>query len=221
MLSLSCRMTDAALSFTQVDPSVLSELPQELQDELAALLPSTSRPALHSRAQPARLPSDMHHPAAARTNLLMRGRHLGNSAIQLEQERAEAAAEQAREAAVTPLVNEPGSELWDELQIALQALSAVDGATEGVEADSNDVGSEGAEHEAAVLKMQALVAIVLQWVTRQVQNDLEDVYYLLRRLADFRSDGLVQQSISRLIKDVQAQVQATHGAKLRLQPLFT
>ena len=215
-----CRMTDAALSFTQVDPSVLSELPQELQDELAALLPSTSRPALHSRAQPARLPSDMPHPAAARMNLLMRGRHLGNSAIQLEQERAEAAAEQAREAAVTPVVNEPASELWDELQIALQALSAVEDATEGVESDPHDDGSEGAEHEAAVLKMQALVGIVLQWVSRQVQRNLEDVYYLLRRLAEFSSDGFVQQSISRLIKDVQAQVQAAHGAKLRLQPLF-
>lgn len=214
-------MTDAALSFTQVDPSVLSELPQELQDELAALLPSTSRPTFHSRAQPARLPSDMPHPAAARMNLLMRGRHLGNSAIQLEQERAEAAAaEQTREAAVMPVVNEPASDLWDELQIALQALSAVEDATEGVEADSHDDGSEGAEHEAAVLKMQALVGIVMQWVNCQVQNDLEDVYYLLRRLAEFSSNGFVQQSISRLIKDVQAQVQATHGAKLRLQPLF-
>ncbi|KAL0055598.1 hypothetical protein WJX82_002289 [Trebouxia sp. C0006] len=48
-LAAHSRMTDAALSLTQVDPSVLSELPQELQDELAALLPSTSRAGAHNK----------------------------------------------------------------------------------------------------------------------------------------------------------------------------
>jgi len=215
-----CRMTDAALSLTQVDPSVLSELPQELQDELAALLPSTSRAGAHNKqAQQPRMQSDMQHPAAARMNLLTNGRHLGNHAIQLEQqERAEAGVAKAK--AVTPVVSEPASELWDELQIALLALMSADDDSNPDVSVANGDGSEGGACEAAVMKMQALGSIVLQWASRQVQNDLEDVYFLLRRLADFKSTGFVQHGIAEVIQGVQAQVQATHGAKLRLQSSF-
>ncbi len=213
-------MTDAALSLTQVDPSVLSELPQELQDELAALLPSTSRAGVHNKqAQQPYMQSDMQHPAAARMNLLSNGRHLGNHAIQLEQqERAEAGAAKAK--AVAPVSNEPASELWGELQIALLALSSAHDDSSPDVSLANDEGSEGNACEAAEMKMQALCSIVLQWAGRQVQNDLEDVYFLLRRLADFKSTGFVQHGIAEVIQGVQAQVQATHGAKLRLQSSF-
>ena len=213
-------MTDAALSLTQVDPSVLSELPQELQDELAALLPSTSRAGAHNKqAQQPRMQSDMQHPAAARMNLLSTGRHLGNHAIQLEQgERAEAGAAKAK--AVMPVVNEPASELWGELHIALLALlTAHDDSSPDISVANGD-DSEGGACEAAMMKMQALGSIVLQWASRHVQNDLEDVYFLLCRLADFKSTGFVWHGIAEVIQGVQAQVQATHGAKLRLHSFF-
>lgn len=216
-------MTDAALSLTQVDPSVLSELPQELQDELAALLPSTSRAGAYSKqAQQPRMQSDMQHPAAARRNLLTNGGHLGNHAIHLEQqEHAEACAAKAKAKAVTPVVIEPASELWGELQIALLALlTADDDSSPDTSVVRDDTSEDGCACEAAVIKMQALGSIVLQWASRQVQNDLEDVHFLLRRLADFKSTGFVQQGIAEVIQGVQAQVQATHGAKLRLQSAF-
>ena len=211
-------MTDAALSFTQVDPSVLSELPQELQDELAALLPSTSRAAANSKhAQAPQVQADMHRPAAARSNLLKIGRSMGNYAIQMEQQQQLGEGTgQGKEQTASPAVDEPAAELWAELQVALHALSTASKVSNSGPASSSDVES-GAESQEAELKMNALHNIVMQWVACQVQSNLEDVHFLLRRLADFKSAEFVQQNIRKMIVAVQGEVQTAHGAKLRLQ----
>lgn len=210
-------MTDLALSFTQVDPAVLSELPQELQDELAALLPSTSRAALHGKHVQAGRHTDMHHPAATRLNLLRHGHRLGNQAFVLEPQHASAEAGVAKKAAVDSAMSVPATELWAELQAAFHTLSGVTSSTEAAAA-SDAAASHSTE--AAEQKMEALSRLIVQWAQVHVHNDLEGVHYLLRRLADFESAAFIQLSIAKMVAHIQQEVQTVHGAKLCLQSFF-
>ena len=211
---LACRMTEAALSLTQVDPSVLSELPQELQDELTALLPARSKHSKH--AQQPRTAADLQHPAAARLNLLKVGRNMTNRAIRLEQERlAASAAERAGSPSEEAIPAEPASELWAELETALSALSR---QFDSVSSEEIDKGSD--EHENALTgahdKLEALSQLVVQWAVRQAAFNLEDVQYMVRRLAGFKSADSVKKMIVQTLPTVQNEVKCRYGAKLRL-----
>ena len=209
-------MTEAALSFTQVDPSVLCELPQELQDELSALLPARSK---HTKqAQPSRTAADLQHPAAARLNLLKVGRGMNNHAIRAEQQQLAAsavAAEQAFEDSIGPVPVESASELWPELEIALNRL-----ADDLCHVGSESVSAESEDRNAGVAQVQekldALNKLVVQWAAKQVQHNLEDVQYMLKRLINFRSTGPVQEMVNKSIAGVQDEVRSVYGATLRL-----
>ena len=209
-------MTEAALSFTQVAPAVLCELPQELQDELSALLPARSK---HTKqAQPQRLAADLQHPAAARLNLLKVGRGMNNNAIRAEQQQLAAAAiaaEQALDHSVSPVSVELASELWPELEIALNRL-ADDLRHVGGEILSDESQERNAGVAQVQEKLDALKKLVLQWAAKQVQHNLEDVQYMLKRLLSFRSTGLVQEMVQQSIAGVQDEVRSVYGATLRL-----
>ena len=209
-----CRMTEAALSLTQVDPSVLSELPQELQDELTALLPARSKHSKH--AQPLRAAADLQHPAAARLNLLKLGRNMNNRAIRLEQERtAAAAAEQAGSLDESAAPAEPASELWAELETALSTLSGQLDSVSSEEEDRDSDEHKGAYTEAQE-KLEALSQLVLQWAVRQAAFNLEDVQYIMRRLAGVMSASLVQNMVVQTLAAVQDEIKSRYGAQLRV-----
>ena len=213
-------MTVAELSYTQLDPSVLSELPQDLRDELAAMLPSSSRTAPHSKlANP--LPAKS-NPTAARLHLLENGRHLGNKTVLLQQQHDHVRPEPGQEEGVEKVIDEPATELWTELHLALEGLSAATKACFVTDTASNaSNNSEDQQQAANNEKFEALVVVVLQWTSRQVECNLEGVNYLLRRLIGYAArPDMIQLGIARLVKGMQQRVKSAHGAKLQLlQPL--
>ena len=235
---LWCRMTEAALSYTQLDPSVLSELPQELRDELAAVLPSTSRAGPHSKkhAQLLGAAQDRGNAAAARLNLVNNNWLKGNRAILLEQqqqhEHAQALARQQQgDSAPAEGVVEDAASLWCELQPALESLSAASSNSPAKEQhpdhssesdpDADDCNVEEERQHAVEEQLEALCNVVLQWSCRQVASSLEDVHYMLRRLAGYSSPcSLVQQSVVRLIQLIQQSVKSAHGAQLVMKQPF-
>lgn len=212
-------MTEAALSYTQLDPSVLSELPQELRDELAAVLPSSnsSRHKQHSAA-------DKSNSAAACLNLMSNGRLLGNKAILMKQQHEHAQLEASHaqpDSQKEDSSNEAVDELWAELHLALQGLSATISSHATNETAFNDPRPDEQAHIDTDEKFDALYKVVLQWAGRQVESSLEDVHYLLRRLVSYvTSCGLVQQGVARLIKAIQSCVESVHGATLQMRQPF-
>lgn len=197
----------AELSYTQLDPSVLSELPQELRDELAAVLPSTSRAWGHSK-----LP-----------NLLKQHPVRGNRAILLQQQQqhdcvhSEAGQEQTA-SNKNSAVDEPADELWTELQLALQGLSAATEPHTATDILFSPIDRDEQQEIARGKKFAALSEVVLQWTDRQVENNLEDVSYLLRRLVGYSAaSDTIQLGVARLVTAIQQLVKAAHGAKLQLQ----
>lgn len=218
----SCRLTVAELIYTQLDPSVLSELPQELRDELAAMLPPSSRTGPYSK--PASLMG--RHPASAHAHLLGSGRHLGNKAILLQQHqqhdlacgKTDQAQDVAKEGAA---VNESAAELWSKLQLALDGLSAAAKACTVLETVSSASSQNEQQEAASEEKFDALSEVVLQWAHRQIESNLEDVHYLLRRLVGYTAaSDMIQLGVARLVKAIQQHVKSAHGAKLKLrQPL--
>ena len=213
-------MTEAALSYTQLDPSVLSELPQELRDELAAVLPSSNCSRLHKQ-HPA---ADKSNPAAACLNLMSKGQLLGNKAILTKQkhEHAHLEASHAQDDSQNGEgSNEAVDELWAELHLALQDLSAASGSGATTETASDETRlAEQAQVETQE-KFEALYKVVLQWAGRQIESDLEDIHYLLRRLTSYVTPcGLVQQGTARLVNAIQSCIKSIHGAKLQMQQRF-
>lgn len=204
----------AELSYTQLDPSVLSELPQDLRDELAAMLPSSSRAAAHNK--PANPLGTRSNSTAAR--LLHTGRHLGNSAMILQQQQQQqdrVLSEPGQEGIVSnkdTALEEPVIELWAELQLALQGLSA------STETDMPHNANSQEEEQQTGEKFAALCEVVLQWTSRQVETNLEDVSYLLRRLVSYSAAyDMIQLGVARLVRAMQQLVKGAHGAKLQLQ----
>lgn len=217
-------MTVAELTYTQLDPAVLSELPQDLRDELAAMLPPSSRTGPHSK--PASL-MGRHtagvNPASAHAHLLGTGRHLGNKAILLQQQQQRDLAcfktDQAKDVAQEgAAVDEPATELWNELQLALDGLSTTTKpciVTEGA-SSPNELQQAVSEE-----KFDALNEVVVQWAHRQIESNLEDVHYLLRRLVGYTAaSDIIRLGVAGLVTAIQQQVKLAHGAKLQLlQPL--
>ena len=204
-------MTTAALSFTQVDPAVLSELPQEVRDELTALLP-TSNKAAHTRP-------DRHANANAHFEGL-RQQHGFEVKHQRQTHNAETA---SLVHAHNPLADETAQDLWQALQGALLQLARQHG--EG----SSDVEDDTRTHSmrddfddtVTVSKLNALQDVALQWVVAHVQHDLEDVHWLLRRLSGLRTHvELVQQTVAHMMHAVQQQVKEVHGATLQTRLLL-
>ena len=211
-------MTVAELSYTQLDPSVLSELPQDLRDELVAVLPPSSRTGAHSKPTNLLRPHpDESNPATAHAHLLDSGRHLGNKAIVLQQQHDQERAEtdQDKEGGAVP---EPASELWSELHSALEGLSAAAKACTVTEIASDQDEQQQSERKET---FDALYEVVVQWAHRWVEGSLEDVHYLLRRLVGYTAaSNMIQRGIARLVKAIQQHVISAHGAKLQLrQPL--
>lgn len=208
----------AELSYTQVDPSVLSELPQDLRDELAAMLPSSSRAAAHNK--PGNLLGTRGNSTAARL-LLHTGRQLGNSVMLLQQQQPQqqdhVLSEPGQKGSVSnkdTAIEEPAIQLWAELQLALQGLSA------STEKDIPHTANDAEEEEPSAVgeKFSALCEVVLQWTSRQVETNLEDVSYLLRRLVGYcATSDMIRLGIARLVRAMQQLVKGAHGAKLQLQ----
>ena len=214
-------MTVAELTYTQLDPSVLSELPQDLRDELAAMLLPSSRNGPHSKAAASLMGR---HPASAHAHLLGSGRHLSNKAILLQQQQQQhdLAIDQAKDVAKEgAAVNEPAAELWSELQLALEGLSAATKAGTVTETVSSTSSIHGQQEAGSKDKFDALSEVVLQWAHRQIENNLEDVHYLLRRLVGFTAaSDMVQLGVAGLVKAIQQHIKLAHGAKLQTrQPL--
>lgn len=221
-------MTVAELSYTQLDPSVLSELPQDLRDELVAMLPPSSRTGAHRRPTNLLRPHpDGSNQAIAHAHLLDSGRQLGNKAIllhQQQQQHDQARSETGQDKDVGKeggAVREPASELWSELHLALETLSAAAEACTITETASSPSNLNEQQQSESEEKFDALYAVVLQWTHRQVENSLEDVHYLLRRLVGYiAASDMIQHGTARLVKAIQQQVKSAHGAKLQLrQPL--
>ena len=209
----------AELSYTQLDPSVLSELPQDVRDELAAMLPPSSRTGAHSKPTNTLRPyPDGSNPATAHAHLLDSGRQLGNKAISLQQQRDQAHSQTGQDKGVRKeggAVHEPANELWSELHLALEGLSAAAKACTMASNASNLNKQQQTESEE---KFDALYQIVLQWTHCQVESNLEDVHYLLRRLVGYTAaSDMIQLGIVRLVKAIQQHVKSAHGAKLQLQ----
>ena len=215
----------AELSYTQLDPSVLSELPQDLRDELVAMLPPSSRTGARSKHMKLLRPhSDGSNPATAHAHLLDSGRQLGNKAILLQQQHDQARSETDQDKDVGKedrAVHEPANELWTELHLALEGLSAaakVCTVTETLPSASSLNEQQQTESEE---KFDALYEVVLQWAHRQLESNLEDIHYLLCRLVSYTAaSDMIQLGIARLVKAIQQHVKSAHGAKLQLrQPL--
>ena len=215
----------AELSYTQLDPSVLSELPQDLRDELVAMLPPSSRTGAHSKHMKLLRPhSDGSNPATAHAHLLDSERQLGNKALLLQQQHDQAHSETDQDKDVgreDRAVHEPANELWTELHLALEGLSAaakVCTVTETLPSASSLNEQQQTESEE---KFDALYEVVLQWAHRQLESNLEDIHYLLCRLVSYTAaSDMIQLGIARLVKAIQRHVKSAHGAKLQLrQPL--
>ena len=212
----------ARLSYTQLDPSVLSELPQDLRDELAAMLPPSSRTGAHSKPTTLLRPHPGgSNPAIAHAHLLNSGQQLGNKAILLQQQHDHAPSETGQDKDVVKeggAVHEPAVELWSELHFALEGLSSAAKTctiTETAASASNLSEQQQTEIEE---KFDALFKVVLQWTHRQVESNLEDVHYLLRRLVGYAAaSDMIQLGIAILVKAIQQHVKSVHGAKLQLQ----
>lgn len=201
------RMTTAALSFTQVDPAVLSELPQEVRDELTALLPPTNK-ASHVR-------TDKHQTANAHFEVL-RQNH-GFEARHQHQMHHEK--DLLSITVCDPLADESAQDLWAALQEALLLLATEnDNNTADLDVGSGNHSShqQSAEGGSTVAKLRAVQGIAVQWVAAHVQHDLEGVHWFLRRLSGFRHQvGMVQQAVASLIQAVQQKVKDVHGATLQ------
>lgn len=211
-----CRMRAAALSFTQVDPAVLSELPQEVQDELTVLLPSSTRGLAGTRASHPR--TEQRHAAAfdlPRHRNTYGAREPGpgdnGQALPVAEPR-------------NPLADECAQDLWQALHQALQQL-AKEHQQDGVP-HRNTCGSDSScpeDHQGSetAMKLDALQEVVTQWAAAHVRHDLEAVHCLLRRLSAFKTRvDAVQQAAVSLIQLVQQQVQQAHGATLHMRPLL-
>lgn len=216
----------ARLSYTQLDPSVLSELPQDLRDELVAMLPPSSRTGAHSKPTTLLRPhQDGSNAAIAHAHLLDSGRQLSNKAILLQQQHDHARLETGQDKddviKEAGAVHEPASELWSELHLALEGLSAAAKACTVTETASSPSNLNEQQQTESEEKFDALSEVVLQWIHRQVESNLEDVHYLLRRLVGYAAaSDMIQLGIARLVKAIQQHVKSAHGAKLHLrQPL--
>ena len=205
-------MTTAGLSFTRVDPAVLSELPQEVRDELTALLP-TSNKATHTR--PDRHANAMTHFEG------LRQQHGFEAKYQRQTHNAEtdSLGLQAR----SPLADETAQDLWQALQGALLQLARQlgEGSRDIDDGTRTDSSHEQCDDTVTVSKLNALQDVALQWVVAHVQLDLEDVHWLLRRLSGLRTHvELVQQTVAHMMHAVQQQVKEVHGAMLQTRLLL-
>lgn len=212
VLHIARRMTTAALSFTQVDPAVLSELPQEVRDELAALLPSSNK-ASHAR-------TDKHHAANTHFEVL----RLQHGFEAKQQRRTHNEETVVHIEARNPLADEPVQDLWQALQAALVQIATehVESSSDSHEGRTNTCSSRDESDEGSTAsKLAALTQVAAQWAAAHVQHDLESVHWLLRRLIGLKLHvKVVQQAVICTIQDIQRQVKEVHGAMLQTRSLF-
>lgn len=186
---------------------MLSELPQEVQDELTALLPPTNK-ASHPRTE--------RHQTANDHFDMLRHQH-GSEARDTRQMHHQVDAVQV--STRDPLADENVQDLWTALQDALQQLAATD-MERNADSDSSDVSNiskqQQLEGSSTTARLTAVQDVAVRWVAAHVQHDLESVHWLLRRLALYNSGAeRIQQATASLMQAVQQQVKDMHGAILQ------